>query len=828
MNSSSPKSLQLQVLQPAPAKSKTSEYITHELSLSGMHSSHCAGIIENELRKLNGVQKADVDFANHRLIIRFYNDIVSIHTIIRKITDLGYGVNYTKKTLGVQGMTCAACAASVESMLLSQEGIFSAQVNFAAKTVFVEYASDRINVAEMKKVLQQIGYDISGDMENDADQIEVAEKKRYNELRLRMLVAILLSLPVFTIGMFFHNTWTWGNWISLILSAPVLFWAGRDFYINAFKQARHGTANMDTLVALSTGVAFVFSLFNTLFPHVFHQQGLHADVYYEAAVVIIALILLGRWLEEGAKNKTNSAIKKLMGLQPKTVRVLRDGNTLEIPVRDVQIGELVIIRPGEKIAVDGMVTDGNSFVDESMISGEPIAVEKKSSSKVFAGTINQNGSLTIQTEKVGRATLLSQIIRAVQEAQGSKAPIQKTADRIAAVFVPVVIGVALMSGMLWYVLGPEPALTRAMLAVVTVLIIACPCALGLATPTAIMVGIGKAASHGILIRDAQSLEIAHRVDTVVLDKTGTITEGKPKVTDIVWSPETNKDTFTSILFAIESRSDHPLAGAVVRHLKMESNDNPIITDLQNTPGRGVSASVNNHRYYIGSEAWVNELHVPFIDTIQISAQNMINKAQTVVYFFDEKSVLAVIAIADTIKPSSAAAVTELHRLGIEVHMLTGDHGISAEYIAKQAGISTVRSGVMPHEKGQYIKSLQAQGKVVAMVGDGINDAEALVFADVSLAMARGSDIAMDTAKITLMNSDLKHIAAAMQISKSTVITIKQNLFWAFIYNIIGIPIAAGLMFPFFGFTLNPMIAGAAMAFSSISVVTNSLRLAAKR
>ncbi len=571
----------------------------------------------------------------------------------------------------------------------------------------------------------------------------------------------------------------------MALSLPVL-WLGRNFYVNAYKQARHGKANMDTLVALSTGIAFLFSTFNTLYPEFWHNRGIHPHVYFEAATVIIAFILLGKLLEERAKSNTSSAIKKLMGLQPKTVRVIDDDTEREIPVAQVGIGTLVVVRPGEKIPVDGQVASGTSYVDESMISGEPVPVEKKAGDQVFAGTVNQKGSFRFRAEKVGGETLLAQIIRMVQEAQGSKAPVQKLVDKIAGIFVPVVIGIALLSFLAWQVLGGENALTQGLLALVTVLVIACPCALGLATPTAIMVGVGKGAENNILIKDAESLELGHKVNAIVLDKTGTITEGKLEVTDSIWVKEgIDQMKYQSVLLAIESSSEHPLAEAVVRKLKAEALAPVELTSFESITGKGLKASYAGEVYLVGNQKLLQEAGIQVAENFYRQVEVLQAEAKTVIYFADSKQVLAVLAIADRIKATSQAAIQTLQSRGIEVYMLTGDNEQTAKAVAGQVGVQRYQAEVLPSEKAEFVKKLQSKGKVVAMVGDGINDSHALAQADVSIAMGKGSDIAMDVAKMTLITSDLNMIPKALRLSRKTVQTIRQNLFWAFIYNLIS-------------------------------------------
>lgn len=728
-----------------------------------------------------------------------------------------------KTNLPVLGMSCAACAGSVESVLRNLPGVASAEVNFAAQTVQIAFDAQVITLPEMQKAVQSFGYDLIVQIENAAEQQAEVQQNHLNKLQRQTLGAMILAAPTVIIGMFFMNM-PFANWIMLGLSLPVLLLFGRDFFSNALLQARHGKANMDTLVAMSTGVAFLFSAFNTLYPAYWHQRGLHPHVYFEAAVVIIAFILLGKFLEEKAKGQTSSAIKKLMGLQAKTLRIIRDGEEMTLPIAEVKPGDVVLVRPGEKIAVDGMVIQGNSFVDESMLNGEPIPVEKRSMDRVFAGTLNQKGSLQFRAEKVGSQTLLAQIIQIVQEAQGSKAPVQRLVDQIAAVFVPTVIGIALLSFAAWMIWGGENAFTHALLAFVTVLVIACPCALGLATPTAITVGVGKGAENQLLIKNAESLETAHRVNVVVLDKTGTITVGKPEV--VAWHWTTVGSLYRHLLFAMENRSEHPLAEAILRKLEQEDTIETLeLERFESITGQGIQAMYAGQYYWVGHEKMMEAQGILIPDELKLKAQNWREEANTVIYFAGAQTgVLAVMALADPIKPSSPAAVAQLRKQGIEVYMLTGDNPQTAAAVAHLAGIPHYQAELMPKDKATFIQKMQEKGKIVAMVGDGINDAPALAQADLSIAMAKGTDIAMDVASITLMRSDLSALPQVFFLSKRTVGTIRQNLFWAFIYNLIGIPIAAGVLYPAFGFLLNPMLAGIAMALSSVSVVTNSLRL----
>lgn len=798
-----------------------------EIPLVGMDSEHCAMIIDGGLSKLEGIIKHRVDFNNKKAIIETDAKKPILNEAIKTIRDLGYDVESIKKTFPITGMTCASCAVSTESILKSQNGIINVAVNFANSSATVEFIPDLISIQQMKEALQSIGYDMIIDEENAHDLKEEIHKTLYTELRNKTIWAVILSLPVVIIGMFFMEM-PYANLIMMILTTPVLFWFGRSFFINAFKQAKHFKANMDTLVALSTGIAFLFSIFNTFYPEFWHKRGLHAHVYFEAASVVIAFILLGKLLEEKAKSNTSSAIKKLIGLQPKTVLVIHEGgHEMEMPIAHVKIGDILLVKPGDKIPVDGQVFDGTSFVDESMISGEPIPVEKKNGDKVFAGTINQKGSFKIKALKVGGATVLAQIIKMVQEAQGSKAPVQKLVDKIAGIFVPIVIGISILSFVIWIILGGENGLTQGLLSMLTVLVIACPCALGLATPTAIMVGVGKGADHGILIKDAESLELAKNVNVIILDKTGTITEGKPEVTDILILDQTDSDNAKRILLAIEAQSEHPLAEAVSKRLKNEKIDPVQINNIQSITGRGVKANFNGQTYYVGNKALMNENNILIGTSEQAKANALQEEAKTVVYFSDAKQILIIAAIADKVKQSSGKAISQLQIDGIDVYMLTGDNAQTANAVAKQVGLKHFKAEVLPSQKSDFIKELQKQGKVVAMVGDGINDSQALAQSDVSIAMGKGSDIAIDVAKMTIISSDLMMIPEAIKLSKLTVKTIKQNLFWAFIYNIIGIPIAAGILYPVNGFILNPMIAGAAMALSSVSVVSNSLWLKLK-
>ena len=729
-----------------------------------------------------------------------------------------------KNTYPVLGMSCASCAARVDKTLNGLPGVYQATVNYATAIAQVEYNPKVCSDAILQSAVQDAGYDLlvdtGEDVTNKAEEIRLA---RYRKIKRRTVVALLLSLPIMVISMFFEDISSL-KYVLWILATPVVFGLGREFYINAWRQLKHGTSNMDTLVAVSTGIAYTFSVFNLLFPDFWLSRGIEPHIYFEAASVIIAFILLGRLLEERAKQNTSTAIKKLIGLQPKTVIIIVDSDERTVPITAVQKGDTILVKPGERIAVDGMVVTGESYVDESMLNGEPVPLHKQSGEKVFAGTINQKGTFRFIADKIGSDTMLAQIIRMVQDAQGSKAPVQKLVDRIARFFVPAIISISIIAFIAWIFLAPTNGFTNGLLAMVTVLIIACPCALGLATPTAIMVGIGKGAEKGILIKDAQSLEIAQKIDTIILDKTGTITAGHPIVVESLW--ENGFEHSRKILYSLEKLSEHPLSDAVVNTLQNEKEIS--IDKFENVPGKGVKGVVGSQTYYVGNLSLLNDNHITIASHLQELANKWTQKAKTLVWFADSTQAIAAIALTDEIKQTSAEAISQLQKMGVEVYMLTGDNAISAQAISRKVGINHYKAGVLPNEKAQFIKELQANGKTVGMVGDGINDSAALAQADLSIAMGQGSDIAVDTAMATILSSDLLKIPETIRLSQLTIKTIYQNLFWAFIYNLIGIPIAAGIFYSVNGFLLNPMWASAAMAFSSVSVVLNSLRLKRKR
>ena len=721
-----------------------------------------------------------------------------------------------RRNFPVQGMGCAACVARVENTLKACEGVSGVSVSLASNTAQVDYDPDRTTPAALQQAVRDAGYDLLVDgTDDEADsEAEIARQDAYKSLKKDTVIACVLAALVMLIGMGF-NDFPGKGFVLWALATPVVFWCGRRFFKAGFSALRHGAANMDTLVALSVSISYLFSIFNLLLPHVWTSQGLDAHLYFESATMIVAFILIGRLLEERAKHSTTAAIRKLMGLQGK--------HTMACP------GDILLVKPGERFEVDGVVVEGSSYVDESMLTGEPVPALKQAGEKVYAGTINQNGALSVRVEKVNGDTLLSGIIRMVRDAQGSKAPIQKTVDRIAAVFVPVIIGIAVLTFLIWLVCGE---FTLGLLAMVTVLVIACPCSLGLATPTAIIAGIGNGASKGILIKDAESLQIARKIDTVVMDKTGTLTEGKPSVVESVWDPlittedDPKRLNLRDVLYSLEHRSDHPLALAVCESLR-GCEDLPV-EDFEALLGKGITGTVQGTKFYVGNLDLLHEVlgDIPEASNPMVadSIGPWMDAGYTVTLLFDKVKVYAVLALSDDLKDTSVQAVKALFAQGIDIHMLTGDNEVAARHIAFVAGIPNVRAHVLPQDKAEYVKQLQADGKRVAMVGDGINDSAALAQADLGIAMGHGSDIAIDTAQVTIVSSDLSKIGELIRLSKRTVGIIRENLFWAFFYNLLAVPIAAGILYPFTGFLLNPMVAAACMALSSVCVVTNSLRL----
>ena len=724
-----------------------------------------------------------------------------------------------KRSFPVQGMGCAACVARVEGALKGAPGVCDASVSLASNSALVEFDNAVTTPEALRKAVQDAGYDLlteGGEDEAEADA-EAAREEAFQKLKKDTILAAALAALVMLIGMGFKD-FPGKGYLLWALATPVVFWCGRRFFKAGFSAVRHGSANMDTLVALSVSISYLFSVFNLLFPGVWTSRGLQPHLYFESSTMIVAFILLGRLLEERAKHSTTAAIRGLMGLQAQGA--------------EIRPGELVLIKPGQRIGVDGVVADGASYVDESTLTGEPMPVVKQKGDRVYAGTLNQNGALNVVAEKVGGDTVLSAIIRMVRDAQGSKAPIQHLVDKIAAVFVPVIIGISILTLLAWIFLAPQDGVTLGLLAMVAVLVIACPCSLGLATPTAIIAGIGKGASQGILIKDAESLQVASKVDAIVMDKTGTLTEGKPSVVESVWDPSLALDAAGSqdlrdVLFSLEKQSDHPLAESVCASLR-GCNQLPV-KDFEALLGRGITGTVDGVRYYVGNLDLLNTV-IPNPEDVSISPlleeslHLWMDQGYMVTLLFDSKRLYAVLALADDLRDSAVQAVKVLQENGLEVHMLTGDNEISAKRTAAETGIRHVQAHVLPEDKARYVALLQATGKKVAMVGDGINDSAALAQADLGIAMGSGSDIAIHAAQVTVVSSDLGKIRQLIRLSRKTVSVIRENLFWAFFYNLAAVPLAAGVLYPFTGWLLNPMIAAACMALSSICVVTNSLRL----
>ncbi|MEN9226788.1 MAG: heavy metal translocating P-type ATPase [Thermostichus sp. HHBFW_bins_43] len=744
--------------------------------------------------------------------------------------------------LALQGMSCASCAHSIEQALTQVPGVSQGSVNFASEQATVKGDPRRVNPQVLIRAVEQAGYRarwIPEDWQetDPTDPERIAQRAAERELKLKVAIGVGIStvlvigsLPMM-LGMEIPGfpMWLHNAWLQLVLTAPVQFWVGKHFYRGAWAAWQRRSADMNTLVALGTSAAFFYSLFPTVFPHYFHRQGLHPDVYYEVSAVVTTLILVGKWMEQRAKGQTSEAIRKLMGLQPKTARVIRQGVEQDIPIREVQVGDRIRVRPGEKVPVDGVILEGSSAVDESMVTGESLPVQKNAGDEVIGATLNRTGSFVFEARRVGKDTVLAQIVRLVQEAQGSKAPIQQLADRVTAWFVPAVIGVAILTFVLWLVLAGNP--TLALVNTIGVLIIACPCALGLATPTSIMVGTGRGAELGVLVKSADSLELAHRLRTVVLDKTGTLTEGRPTVTDI-WATGPSPLAVLRLAAAVERHSEHPLAQAVVQKAEAEGMTSsgaqgitiPVAQKFQAWVGNGAEAWVEDQWIRIGRLSWLQELGIPWDPSLAEPVQTWESQGKTVIGVAQSARLMGLLAIADPIKPTSPEAVQQMRRMGLEVIMLTGDNPTTAQAIAHQAGIQRVIAQVRPDQKAAHIRQLRQSQRLVAMVGDGINDAPALAEADVGIALGTGTDVAVAASDITLMSGDLRGVVTAIQLSRATLNNIRQNLFFAFIYNTLGIPIAAGVLYPFTGWLLNPMVAGAAMALSSVSVVTNALRL----
>jgi Cu+-exporting ATPase len=822
------------------------------LPIVGMTCASCVSHVEHALEGVPGVTAASVNLATEKASVGLGDENVTIEQLREAVSNAGYKVATSKTTLNIGGMTCASCVGHVEHALEGIPGVTAASVNLATEKATIEYVPGLAGVADFKQAVTETGYRMEGvegeDLSAEAELERLSKTNEIKSLRRRFLFAaaggVFLLLGTFEalpwvpllMALAFYPFLLWA------VATPIQFWSGWTFYTSGIGALRHGTPNMHTLIALGTSVAYGYSmvvvLINGFAPEILVDTSIKTTVFFDTAAIIIALILLGRYLEARAKGQTSEAIRRLIGLRPNTARVIRDGTEIDVPIDSVVLDDIILVRPGEKIPVDGEVIEGYSSLDESMLTGESMPVDKQPGQPVYGATLNKNGFLTFRAVKIGQDTMIAQIIKLVENAQGSKAPIQRLADQVSAYFVPTIIVIALTAFVFWLVLGPEPALTLATLVTVAVLIIACPCALGLATPTAIIVGTGKGAEQGVLIRSAQALEIAHKVNVVVLDKTGTLTTGQPVVTDVI-ACNTSENDLLRLAASAEHGSEHPLGDAIVREAQARDLQLDSISDFEAIPGKGIQAKVNGHTVQFGNLAMMQDSGIE-LNGLNQRAQQLAGTGKTPMFLTSDGSPLGIIAVADILKPTSREGVTTLQRMGLEVVMLTGDNAQTAQAISDQLGVDWVEAEVLPQDKVEVVKRLQSEGKVVAMIGDGINDAPALAQADVGMAMVSGTDVALESADITLMRSDVTSVITALNLSRRTIRAIKQNLFWAFFYNVLLIPVAAGMLYPVFGAVggvpvslefffgqqgfLNPMLAALAMAFSSVTVVTNSLRL----
>ncbi|MBK7381050.1 MAG: heavy metal translocating P-type ATPase [Ignavibacteriales bacterium] len=833
---------------------RTTSYGIEKLSLpiNGLHCASCVTTVEKEIKKLPGIKVAHVNYATETAHVEFKSGETSTEEIIGAIKKAGYQTGQTTLKIGIRGMHCGSCVAKIEKELKQKSGVVSASVDLGTESAIVNYIPGLIDTKAIKNVIEKLGYqtfDTSGVKAEEksvtplskiekaaaepVDENQAAREKEYKTLIRKFIFAAILALPV----IFFSYPTVWGLseqfqmgspvlryiWMAMgILALPVMFWSGSQFYTGALAAFKNRSANMHTLIATGISAAWVYSMIATYFPQIFPVAEL-ADQFFDVIFVVVALVVLGMALEIRAKGKSSEAIKKLIGLQAKTARVLRNGNEIDLPVEEVVLDDIIIVRPGEKIPVDGILVDGSSSIDESMITGESIPVEKHAGDELIGATINKTGSFKFKATKVGKDTALAQIIQMVEQAQSSKAPIQKIVDKVSGYFVPAVIIAAILSFVIWYVFGPAPQLIYALIVFVTVLVIACPCALGLATPISLMVGVGKGAENGILIRSGEALETAQKLNTIVLDKTGTITEGKPSLTDVLTANGFSENDVLRLSASVEKSSEHPLAEAIVNGAKNKSLE---LFDAQNfnaVPGHGVEANVNGRKIFLGNLKMMEKFSIDLGDLEEKSIK-LADDGKTPMFIAIDDKAAGIIAVADTIKSDSKDAIALLKKMGLEVVMITGDNTRTANAIGRQVGIDRVLAEVLPEDKAFNVQKLQNEGKIVAMVGDGINDAPALAQADIGLAIGTGTDVAIEASDITLIKGSLKGVVLAIQLSKATMKNIKENLFGAFFYNGLGLPIAAGLLFPFFGVLLSPIIAGAAMAFSSVTVVTNANRL----